>query len=90
MYYILSYKTIDNYIEKRTPYRAEHLELANSAAESGNLIMAGALADPPDGAMFIFKGNAQIAEDFAQHDPYVKNGLISEWEVRSWNVVVGH
>lgn len=90
MYYILFYKTVDNYIEKRAPYRREHLSLAQAASESGHLVMAGALADPPDGAVLIFKGDSpKVAEDFAKNDPYVKNGLISEWHVRPWTVVVG-
>ena len=31
MYTILFYKTIDNYIEKRAPYREEHLKYAEEA-----------------------------------------------------------
>lgn len=90
MYYILFYKTVENYVEKRAPYRNEHLALAKSAYEDGTLVMAGALADPADGAVLVFKGDGpQVAEEFAQNDPYVKNGLISEWYVRSWTVVVG-
>ena len=30
-----------------------------------------------------------VAEDFVKNDPYVKNGLITEWEVRPWIVVIG-
>jgi len=52
--------------------------------------MAGALADPLDGAVLLFKGNSPaVAEDFANNDPYVKNGLIVEWKVRPWIVVIG-
>ena len=29
-------------------------------------------------------------EDFARKDPYVTNGLVSRWEVRSWKVVIGN
>ena len=91
MYYILFYKTIDNYIEKRAPYRNEHLSLVKIAEENGNLVMAGALAEPPDGAVLIFKGDSpKIAEEFAKNDPYVKNGLIVNWYVRPWTVVVGN
>jgi uncharacterized protein YciI len=89
-YYLLFYKTIENYVEKRTPYRAEHLELAKEAHQNGALVMAGAMAEPADGAVLIFKGESpKIAEDFAKNDPYVKNGLIKSWEVRPWTVVVG-
>jgi uncharacterized protein YciI len=90
MYYILFYKTVDNYIEKRIPYREEHLKHAMKAHANGNLIIAGALAEPVDGAVLVFKGeSAQVAEEFAKNDPYVLNGLITEWHVRPWNVVIG-
>jgi hypothetical protein len=90
MYYILFYKTVDNYIERRAPFREEHLKLAKAARDSGALIMAGALSEPADSAVLVFKGDSpNIAEDFAPNDPYVKNGLITEWKVRPWTVVIG-
>lgn len=90
MYFILTYKTVDNYIELRTPFRRAHLALALKAHQDGQLIMAGALEEPADAALLIFKGeNATVAENFAKSDPYVINGLISEWKVRAWNVVIG-
>lgn len=89
-YYLLFYKTIENYVEKRAPYRAEHLKMAEEAYQNGDLLMAGAMAEPADGAVLIFKSESpKIAEDFAKNDPYVKNGLIKSWEVRPWTVVVG-
>ncbi|MBK6347133.1 MAG: YciI family protein [Bacteroidales bacterium] len=90
MYYILFYKTIDNYLEKRIHFREEHLKLAREAHIRGELIMAGAMAEPTDSAVLIFKGNGpEVAEQFAANDPYVQNGLIREWEVRPWTVVIG-
>ncbi|HAQ18553.1 MAG TPA: hypothetical protein DCR40_04875 [Prolixibacteraceae bacterium] len=91
MYYILFYKTVENYIERRAPFREEHLNLAQQAHQIGSLILGGALADPADGALLVFKGDSpKVAEDFVNRDPYVKNGLITEWHVRTWNVVVGN
>ena len=90
MYYILFYQTIDDYIEKRKPYRDSHLAYARKSFEKGDLILAGALADPADSAVLIFKGDSpNAAESFALNDPYVKNGLIKEWKVRPWAVVIG-
>jgi len=90
MHYILFYKTVENYVEKRVPFREEHLKLVEEAHSNGHLIMAGALAEPSDTGVFIFKGESpKIAEDFAKKDPYMLNGIIKEWEVRPWNVVVG-
>jgi uncharacterized protein YciI len=89
MYYILFYKTVDNYVERRAPYREEHLKYATAAHQRGELLMAGALAEPVDSAVLVFKGDgAKVAQDFAKEDPYVKNGLITEWQVRPWTVVI--
>lgn len=90
-YYILFYKTINDYVEQRKPFRQAHLQYAQNAFKKGTLILAGAYSDPVDGAVLIFKGADQlVAEDFAKNDPYVKNGLVIEWHVRSWTVVIGN
>ena len=90
MYYLLFYTTVDDYVEKRKPYRAEHLEKAQAAIDQGTLVLGGALEDPADGAVLVFKSDSpKAAEHFAKADPYVKNGLISNWYVRAWNVVIG-
>ncbi len=90
MYYLLFYQTVENYVQRRAPYRDLHLSYARSAHERGELVMAGALADPADGAVLVFKGDSPaFAENFAKEDPYVKAGLITEWKVRVWTVVIG-
>ncbi len=91
MYYILFYKTVDNYVEKRAPFREAHLKLAKEAYDRGELVMAGALDNPADAAVLVFKGDSpKAAEEFPSKDPYVLNGLIKEWNVRPWKVVVGN
>ncbi|MGN6532876.1 MAG: YciI-like protein [Ginsengibacter sp.] len=90
-YYILFYNTVDDYTERRKAFREEHLKLAQDAFKNGTLIMGGALANPADSAILIFKGeNPSVAEAFAKNDPYVKNGLVTEWHVRLWTVVIGN
>jgi uncharacterized protein len=90
MHFLLIYEVVDNYIERRAPYRREHLAYAQKAFDAGELVMAGALADPVDGAVFVFRGpTAEAAERFAQNDPYVLNGLTTSWRVRKWNTVFG-
>lgn len=89
-YYVLTYKTIDNFLEERKKYRVEHLALAQEQLQKGQLVLGGALDEPADEALLVFKGaDAEVAKSFAQKDPYVKNGLIREWTVRKWNVVIG-
>ncbi|MCL5027928.1 MAG: YciI-like protein [Bacteroidetes bacterium] len=90
MYYILFYKTIENYIEKRVPFRESHLAYASAAHKRGELVFAGALAEPADSAVLVFKvDKPSTVEKFAKHDPYVLNGLITEWKIRPWSVVIG-
>ena len=52
--------------------------------------MAGAVGDPPAGALLIFRGDSvAAAEGFARRDPYVLQGLVVRWQAAPWNVVVG-
>lgn len=90
MHYILFYDVVDDYVARRGQYREEHLRLANEARTRGEIVLAGALADPPDGAILVFSGDHPDApEAFAKADPYVRNGLVTSWRVRKWNTVVG-
>ena len=89
-YFVLNYKVVDDYVERRREYRAAHLELARAAVTRGELRLGGALADPADGAFLVFRGpDRGIAEAFARADPYVENGLVTSWSVREWTVVIG-
>jgi len=90
MHYLLFYDVVPEYVERRKAYRGEHLRLAWAACDRGELLLAGALADPVDGAVFVFQGESpEEAEKFAQSDPYVLNGLVTRWRVRAWSTVVG-
>jgi len=89
-HYLLIYELEDDYLARRGEFRGVHLKLAWEASARGELVMGGALADPVDRALLLFKGeSAKVAEDFARVDPYVLNGLIKSWSVRPWNTVVG-
>ncbi|MGB2669547.1 MAG: YciI-like protein [Candidatus Acidiferrum sp.] len=91
-YYALFYReVVPDFITRRTLFREEHLGLAREAHARGELLLAGALSDPPDGALLVFRGeNPASAENFVSKDPYVLNGLVKRWEIRPWTVVVGN
>jgi uncharacterized protein YciI len=90
MHYLLFYDVVPEYLERRGEYRADHLALARAAHARGELVLAGALADPVDGAVLLFSGSsADVARKFAEADPYVLNGLVRNWSVREWTTVVG-
>jgi uncharacterized protein YciI len=90
VHYLLIYEASDDYLERRGEFRGAHLKLAWEAAERGELLLGGALADPVDGAVLLFTGDSpEAAERFARADPYVANGLVKSWRVRAWTTVVG-
>jgi uncharacterized protein YciI len=88
-YYLLFYEVVDNFVERRAPFRESHLRLAQQAHERGELVMAGAFGEPVDGAVLLFRSDAgSTAEDFAKNDPYVREGLVPAWRVRQWHEVL--
>ena len=90
MHYLLTYELAADYLERRGEFRNEHLKLAWDAQERGEILIAGALAEPADTALLLFTGDTpEAAERFANADPYVTNGLVKSWRVRPWNTVVG-
>jgi uncharacterized protein YciI len=91
-YYALFYReVVPDFVTERAAYREEHLGLAREAHSRGELLLAGALADPPDGALLVFRGGDDTpAQEFVRNDPYVRNGLVKRWEIRPWTVVVGN
>lgn len=89
-HFALFYDVIDDYVARRAVYRDQHLAHATAAYERGEIVLAGALADPVDRALIVFRAaDASVVEDFARNDPYVINGLVTAWQVRPWTVVIG-
>ena len=87
--HLLLYTYTDNALEKRAPHRTAHLAAARAAELRGQLLLGGALADPLDGGVLLFAGGREVAEEFATSDPYTQNGIVTDWTVREWTVVVG-
>ena len=90
MHYLLLYDVVPDYVERRAPLRAAHVAYARASLARGELVLGGALANPVDGAVLLFRGDSpEAAEAFAMSDPYVLNGLVTKWRVREWTTVVG-
>ncbi len=89
-HFLLFYEGVENYAEVRAPWRPAHLDLARAAHARGELVQAGAFADPVDGSILVFRGeSAEVAESFARQDPFVTQGVVKRWYVRQWTTVVG-
>ena len=90
MFYLLFYDTADDYLERRPEFREAHLGHARAAVARGELVLGGAMAEPVDGAVLVFRAETpDVPEQFAVNDPYVAAGLVKRWMVREWTVVIG-
>ena len=83
---ILQYEYVPDIAEKRAPHRQGHLDLIGRWHADGRLVMAGAVGDPPNSGLLVFR-DAADAESFAGEDPYVEAGLVTSWRVQPWTVV---
>ncbi len=84
------YDLAPDYLERRGEFRDEHLKLAWEAQERGELVIAGALAEPADYAVLMFSCESpETVQLFSARDPYVTHGLVRAFHVRQWNTVVG-
>ena len=87
-HFVLHYDYVPNIVERRAPFRPDHLELYRSWRSNGRLVMGGAVGDPPHGALIVFRvDSAAEVEEFAAHDPYVLNGLVTARRIEPWAVV---
>jgi uncharacterized protein YciI len=64
--------------------------IARAAQGRGELVLAGALAEPVDGAVLLFRAESdEVVRRFAGEDPRVAHGLVKSGRVRQWTTVVG-
>ncbi len=91
MFYLLYYEKIPDFAERQVPWQTAHREHVVKAANDGDLILAGSLGDPTDGAaVLLFRTDSPAPiENFASSDPYVTAGIVARWWIRTWDVVAG-
>lgn len=85
--YLVRYEYVPDVLEKRAPYREEHLNLANKL----QCLSGGPTGEPgmevPKGALLVF-ADLENAEAFVKEDPYTQNGIVTSHSIDEWNVVV--
>lgn len=86
--FLLLYEYVEDVLERRGPYREEHLARIRELQAAGQVSLAGALGDPPNGGAIAFVDVDQAdVERFAQEDPYVRAGVVSNWRIEPWTLV---
>jgi len=89
-HFLLFYTTTEKYLAERGIWRPEHFVHAWKASREGGLVVGGALEPQENMCVVMFEAESkQAAEDFARNDPYVREGLISDWRVVEWFTVAG-
>jgi uncharacterized protein YciI len=87
---LLTYDYVPDVLERRGPLRDEHLANIATAVQAGHLVSAGAVGDPPTGALLVWTaGSEEAIEAFVDADPYVRGGLVVRHDVQPWTVVAG-
>lgn len=89
-YLLLTLDYVEDILEKRDPYRAEHIAGAKAQDEAGKCVLAGALQNPTDKGVFVFKDcDEAYVKAFVEGDAYYKAGLVPSYTIRPWMIVVG-
>ena len=70
VHHVLFYDYVENVVEHARAVPRGHLAVARAWKDDGRIVMAGALGDPPNGALFVFLVDdpAQV-EEFVAADP---------------------
>jgi uncharacterized protein len=87
--HLLLYDYVPDVLERRAPHREAHLALLRRWQEDGRLVMAGAVGEPPHGAVVVLRvAGAEEARELVDADPYVDAGLVVSWRVEPWTIAV--
>ena len=87
---LLTYDYVADILERRGPLREEHLANIGREVDAGRLLSAGAVGDPPTGALFVWlDGTEDAITAFVTGDPYVREGLVTGHAIQPWTVVAG-
>ncbi|HAX79578.1 MAG TPA: hypothetical protein DCY88_28045 [Cyanobacteria bacterium UBA11372] len=74
----------EDVLEKRAPYRQDHLDGLAAQKESGVLITIGPTKDLTKVFAIYDAESEDTVRQLVENDPYWKNGIWTEYEIREW------
>lgn len=89
MYFLLVYQFVDDYLEKREAYRADHFQHVKAAQAKGAFFLGGAFEGGKEAGLIFRVDNVKEVKAFVKNDPYYQAGLVTSWEAKLWHVVIG-
>ena len=87
---LLFYEVTPDYLDRRAEHRSAHLAHAWAAHERGEILLAGALADPRVARRCCLRRKQRRGRDLRPGGSYIANGLVARWHVREWTTMVGN
>lgn len=85
-HFVLTYRYVDADARART--REEHLAYLGGLAEQGQVLAGGPIGDG-SGAMVVYRvADRAEAERLVADDPYTREGVSGDRELREWTVAV--
>jgi uncharacterized protein len=84
--YVLFYEPNPAGADKIRQHFPAHREKWAQFQAAGTLLMVGPFTDG-SGALGVFT-TREAAEEFAKTDPFVLNGVVTEWSIREWNEAI--
>jgi uncharacterized protein YciI len=85
MKYVLLYESADDLMSKAPAHMPAHSARGQEFHERGSLIAYGPFGNPQEeGSMAIFTSR-EAAQEFAEGDPFVVNGVVRDWQIREWD-----
>jgi uncharacterized protein YciI len=85
--HVLFYESAPDVLSKAPAHFPAHKARLDDFHARGTLLMVGTFGDPQaEGSMSIFTTRA-AAEEFAEEDPFVLNGVVRAWHIREWNEI---
>ena len=89
MRYVLLYASADDVAARAPEHFPAHFARIQEFHARGELLLVGTFGDPQaQGSMAVFASLAG-AEAFVADDPFVLNGVVSGYEIREWNEMLG-
>ncbi|MBI1241326.1 MAG: hypothetical protein GC195_07190 [Nostoc sp. RI_552] len=74
----------ENVLEKRAPYRQDHLDGLAKQKQSGVLITLGPTKDTTKVFGIYEAEDEAIVRQLVEDDPYWKNGIWIEYSIKEW------
>jgi uncharacterized protein len=80
------YRSLDEVRAQAPGELAAHAARSKQWHEDGKLLMAGAFLDRPEEPVSTMAvlANRQAAEEYIAGDPFVVQGMVSNWQIRPW------